>query len=166
MFISTYENINEKTLFKIYEWTGQNDLVPNDTAKEMHTQSIAAAAAAAAAGGGVLDVQQTGKKRGRKKGSKGVDSRLGGGSNSSHAQQSGAPYYDSISFSSLKNKIDLIRGTTKKVKTTKELLAELQNRKATTSGDEVSTIESQLQPTLPDSDDGDVLNGNRNSGWV
>lgn len=111
----------------------------------------------------MLDVQQTGKKRGRKKGSKGVDSRLGGASNSLKSQQAGAPYYDSISFSSLKNKIDLIRGTTKKVKTTKELLAELQNRKATTSGDEIN-IESQLQSTLPDSDDGDLPNGKRNSG--
>lgn len=131
----------------------------------MHAQSIAAAAVAAASGG-ALDVQQTGKKRGRKKGSKGVDSRLGGASNPSQSQQAGAPYYDSISFSSLKNKIDLIRGTTKKVKTTKELLAELQNRKATTSGDEVNIIESQLQSALPgnDSDDGDIRNGKRNSG--
>lgn len=133
----------------------QNDLITNDAAKEMHTQPIA---------GGVLDVQQTGKKRGRKKGSKGVDSRLGGSSNSLQSQQAGAPYYDSISFSSLKNKIDLIRGTTKKVKTTKELLAELQNRKATTSDDEVNIIESQLQSTLPDSDDDDIPNGKRNSG--
>lgn len=132
----------------------------NDAAKEMHAQSMAAAAS-----GGVLETQQpTGKKRGRKKGSKGVDSRLGGASNSSQSQQAGAPYYESFSFSSLKNKIDLIRGTTKKVKTTKELLAELQNRKATTSGDEVNVIESQLQSSLPDSDDGDMPNGKRNSG--
>lgn len=134
-------------------------MVTNDAAKEMHGQSIAAAAS-----GGVLETQPTGKKRGRKKGSKGVDSRLGGASNSSQSQQAGAPYYESISFSSLKNKIDLIRGTTKKVKTTKELLAELQNRKATTSGDEVNVIESQLQSALPDSDDGDMPNGKRNSG--
>lgn len=126
----------------------------------MHAQSIGTAAVAT--GSGVLDVQQTGKKRGRKKGSKGVDSRLGGASNSSQ-NQSGAPYYESITFSSLKNKIDLIRGTTKKVKTTKELLAELQNRKAATSGDEVNTFESQLQSSLPDSDEGDLPNGNRNS---
>lgn len=125
----------------------------------MHSQSIVDAAAAG--GVSVLDVQQqTGKKRGRKKGSKGVDSRIGGAGNSSQSQQAGAPYYESISFSSLKNKIDLIRGTTKKVKTTKELLAELQNRKAATSGDEVSIIESQL----PESDDGGVPNGKRNSG--
>lgn len=136
-------------------------MATSDASKEMHAQSIAAAAAAS--GGGVLDVQQTGKKRGRKKGSKGVDSRLGGTSNSSQSQQ--APYYDSISFSSLKNKIDLIRGTTKKVKTTKELLAELQNRKATTSGDEVNIAETQLQSALPDdSDDGDLPNGKRSSG--
>lgn len=134
-------------------------MVTNDAAKEVHAQSIAAAAS-----GGVLETQPTGKKRGRKKGSKGVDSRLGGASNSSQSQQAGAPYYESISFSSLKNKIDLIRGTTKKVKTTKELLAELQNRKATTSGDEVTVIESQLQSTLPDSDGGDIPNGKRNSG--
>lgn len=113
----------------------------------------------------VIEVQQTGKKRGRKKGSKGVDSRLGSASNSSHSQQSGAPYYDSISFSSLKNKIDLIRGTTKKVKTTKELLAELQNRKASTSADDVA-IESQ--PTTPplDADESAFTNGKHNSGYA
>lgn len=127
----------------------------------MHAQSIAAAAVAAS--GGALEIQPTVKKRGRKKGSKGVDSRLGA-SNSSQSQQAGAPYYESISFSSLKNQIDQIRGTTKKVKTTKELLAELQNRKATTSGDEVNAIESQLQSTLQDSDDGDMPNGKRSSG--
>lgn len=141
----------------------QTDLATNDAAKEMHGQSIGGAAAS----GGAPDTQQTGKKRGRKKGSKGVDSRLGGASNSSQSQQAGAPFYESFSFSSLKNKIDLIRGTTKKVKTTKELLAELQNRKATTSGDEVNAIESQLQSALPEntySDDGDMPNGKRSSG--
>lgn len=133
----------------------QNDFIANDTANEMHNQSIAADAAAGSV--------QTGKKRGRKKGSKGIDKRLGGVSNAPQ-NQSGAPYYESISFSSLKNKIDLIRGTTKKVKTTKELLAELQNRKAATSSDEVTTFETQIPSTLPiDSDDGDLPNGNRNS---
>ncbi|XP_031640332.1 putative uncharacterized protein DDB_G0282133 isoform X2 [Contarinia nasturtii] len=107
--------------------------------------------------------QLTGKKRGRKKGSKGVDSRLGSASNSSHSQQAGAPYYDSISFSSLKNKIELIRGTTKKVKTTKELLAELQNRKATTSTDDGSAVESQLQ-SHQDVDENGLTNGKYNLG--
>lgn len=115
----------------------------------------------------VSEMQQTGKKRGRKKGSKGVDSRLGSASNSSQSQQSGVPYYDSISFSSLKNKIDLIRGTNKKVKTTKELLAELQNRKASTSTDDIAA-ESQLQSTtLPyiDGDENAIPNGKYNSGY-
>lgn len=118
----------------------------------------------------MLDTQQpTGKKRGRKKGSKGVDSRLGSASNSSHSQQAGTPYYDSISFSSLKNKIDLIRGTTKKVKTTKELLAELQNRKAATSGDDVGAIESPFPSASPYRGAGDecaVPNGKHTSGYV
>lgn len=123
--------------------------------------------------------QQTGKKRGRKKGSKGIDSRLGSASNSSHSQQTGAPYYDSISFSSLKNKIDLIRGTTKKVKTTKELLAELQNKKATTSSSltDLSGVDSRQQS--PDAyqdaavtaaggggDENGFTNGKHNSGYV
>lgn len=117
----------------------------------------------------VIEPQQTGKKRGRKKGSKGVDSRLGSASNSSHSQQAGAPYYDSMSFSSLKNKIDLIRGTTKKVKTTKELLEELQNRKATTSMDDISVVDSQLQSPLTTYQDGDengFTNGKHIPGYV
>lgn len=82
------------------------------------------------------------RKRGRKKGSKGVDSRLANASNSSQLQQGNAQYYDPNSFTSLKNQIDLIRGTTKKVKTTKELLAELQNRKPLTyNEDDVNVIE-------------------------
>lgn len=83
------------------------------------------------------------KKRGRKKGSKGVDGRLANASNSSQSQQGNAQYYDPISFTSLKNQIDLIRGTTKKVKTTKELLADLQNRKPLTynDDDDVNLIE-------------------------
>lgn len=115
--------------------------------------------------GSVNELQQTGKKRGRKKGSKGVDSRLGSASNSSHSQQAGAPYYDSISFSSLKNKIDLIRGTTKKVKTTKELLAELQNRKANVTADDINAVESQLQ-SFQDVDENGFTNGKHNSGYV
>lgn len=110
-----------------------------------------------------IDEQRPNKKRGRKKGSKGVDSRLGSASNSSQSQQAGAPYYDSVSFSSLKNKIELIRGTTKKVKTTKELLAELQNRRATTSIEDASTIESHLQ-SHQDIDEHSLTNGRYNSG--
>lgn len=81
------------------------------------------------------------KKRGRKKGSKGVDSRLANSSNPSHSQQGNTQHYDPTSFISLKNQIDLIRGTTKKVKTTKELLAELQNRKPLTYNDDDNLIE-------------------------
>lgn len=78
---------------------------------------------------GATEPQQTAKKRGRKKGSKGVDSRLSNAGNLSQSQQS-SQYGDSISFQSLKNKIDLIRGASgKKIKTTHELLAELQSRK-------------------------------------
>lgn len=74
----------------------------------------------------------TPKKRGRKKGSKGVDGRLA--ANLAQKMQSGSQY-DSLSLMSLKNQIDSIRGNAKKVKTTKELLAELQNRNTTgTSG--------------------------------
>lgn len=132
-------------------------MLANDATKGTHAQSIVAASA--------MEVQQqTGKKRGRKKGSKGVDSRLGSASNSSQSQQAGAPYYDSISFSSLKNKIDSIRGTTKKVKTTKELLAELQNRKAPTSGDDITVPDAQLPPTISfqDDDESAVTNGKHN----
>lgn len=114
--------------------------------------------------GSTSELQQTGKKRGRKKGSKGVDSRLGSASNSSHSQQAGAPYYDSISFSSLKNKIDLIRGTTKKVKTTKELLAELQ-RKASVSAEDICAVESQLE-SYQDADENGFTNGKHISGYV
>lgn len=130
-------------------------MLASDPTKGAHAQSNVATNA--------LETQQTGKKRGRKKGSKGVDSRLGSASNSSQSQQTGAPYYDSISFSSLKNKIDLIRGTTKKVKTTKELLAELQNRKATTSGDDVTSPNAQFQ-IYSDDDENAATNGKLNSG--
>lgn len=94
-----------------------------------------------------IEIEKPTKKRGRKKGSKGVDSRLANTSNTSQSQQgAGAQYYDSISFSSLKNQIDLIRGTTKKVKTTKELLAELQNRKTLAYTDDSNLVETPSQP--------------------
>lgn len=68
---------------------------------------------------------------------------MGNSNNSTQShQQSGAQYFDSMTLSSLKNKIDLIRGT-KKVKTTKELLAELQNRKAQPTTDDNNAMESQ-----------------------
>lgn len=71
------------------------------------------------------------KKRGRKKGSKGVDGRLA--ANLAQKMQSGSQY-DTLSLMSLKNQIDSMRGNAKKVKTTKELLAELQNRNTTGAG--------------------------------
>lgn len=75
---------------------------------------------------------------------------MGNSNNSTQShQQSGAQYFDSISLSSLKNKIDLIRGT-KKVKTTKELLAELQNRKAQPTTDDNNAMESQSQSNFGD----------------
>lgn len=93
------------------------------------------------------------KKRGRKKGSKGADSRLTNAGNSSQSQQGNAQYYDPISFTSLKNQIDLIRGTTKKVKTTKELLAELQNRKPLTYNDDDINL---IEPPKPASIFGEI----------
>lgn len=71
------------------------------------------------------------KKRGRKKGSKGVDGRLA--ANLVQKMQSGSQY-DTLSLMSLKNQIDSMRGNAKKVKTTKELLAELQNRNTAGAG--------------------------------
>lgn len=59
--------------------------------------------------------------------------------------------YDTESLLSLKNKIDSMRGATKKVKTTKELLAELQNRKIP-SGTEIH--ETHTQPSSPASKKG------------
>lgn len=72
------------------------------------------------------------RKRGRKRGSKGVDGRIADNNiiSPSHSQHN-SQYSDNVSLLSLKNQIDSMRGTTKKVKTTKELLAELQNRKIT-----------------------------------
>lgn len=75
-------------------------------------------------------VQNEPKKRGRKRGSKGVDSRL---TDNVFSSQSNS-VYDSGSLLSLKTKIESIRGS-KKVKTTKELLADLQNRKSAISGE-------------------------------
>lgn len=70
------------------------------------------------------------RRRGRKRGSKGVDGRIADSNiiSPSHSQHN-SQYSDNVSLLSLKNQIDSMRGTTKKVKTTKELLAELQNRK-------------------------------------
>lgn len=65
-----------------------------------------------------------GKKRGRKKGSKGIDTQLGGRSSSSH-NQSGTQYFDSLSLSTLKDKMESIRSSSKKVKTITELVADL-----------------------------------------
>lgn len=66
------------------------------------------------------------KKRGRKKGSTGVDRNM-----SLAGPSSGQPIFGSVSV--LKSKMDSMRSV-KKVKTTKELLAELQNRKPTLTG--------------------------------
>lgn len=66
----------------------------------------------------------TGKKRGRKKGSKGIDTQLGSKSSSSQ-QQSGTQYFDSLSLSTLKDKMESIRSSSKKVKTINELVADL-----------------------------------------
>lgn len=75
------------------------------------------------------------KKRGRKKGSNGADRRLADAANSTSA--SGGNVFES-SLSGLKNKIDLMRtGGAKKVKSTQELIAGLQNR-----GGKVEEIES------------------------
>lgn len=82
------------------------------------------AAAAVPAAASPPTTVQLPKKRGRKKGSKGVDGRL---ANLAQKMQSGSQY-DTLSLMSLKNQIDSMRGNAKKVKTTKELLAELQNR--------------------------------------
>lgn len=111
----------------------------------------------------VSEPVHTAKKRGRKKGSKGVDSRLGSASNSSQSQQ-GAPFHDSFTLSSLKTKIESIRGTTKKVKTTAELLEDIRSRKATTSGED--GIVAEVQPTYPDGDENSVTNGKFNTGYV
>lgn len=69
------------------------------------------------------------KRRGRKRGSKGVDGRIADNNALSSQSNSVLHYDDSGSLLSLKTKIESIRGS-KKVKTTKELLADLQNRKS------------------------------------
>lgn len=67
------------------------------------------------------------KKRGRKKGSNGADRRLADAANSTSAGGGNAAFESSLS--GLKNKIDLMRtGGAKKVKSTQELIAGLQNR--------------------------------------
>lgn len=65
------------------------------------------------------------KKRGRKKGSNGPDRRLTSGI----SEQLGLQQSEPVTLLGLKSKIDLMRGGQKKVKSTKELLADLQNRK-------------------------------------
>lgn len=72
------------------------------------------------------------KKRGRKKGSKGVDGRL---ANSGLTQSSYS--HESSSFISLKNQLDSIRGSTKKVKTTHELYAELKKPNSVNATDNI-----------------------------
>lgn len=75
------------------------------------------------------------KRRGRKKGSTGVDR------NMSLAGPSSGPYMGTVSL--LKTQMDLMRSV-KKVKTTKELLAELQNRKPLTGNGSGSTTSSPM----------------------
>lgn len=74
------------------------------------------------------------KKRGRKRGSKGVDGRIADSNAFSSHTNSVLHHDDTGSLLSLKTKIDSIRGS-KKVKTTKELLADLQSRKSTLGGE-------------------------------
>lgn len=73
------------------------------------------------------------KKRGRKKGSKGVDGRLA----NSGLSQSSYSQHESSSFISLKNQLDSIRGGTKKVKTTHELYAELKKPNGASTTDSI-----------------------------
>lgn len=79
-----------------------------------------------------------GKKRGRKKGSKGIDTQLGGKS-SSH-NQSGTQYFDSLSLSTLKDKMESIRSSSKKVKTITELVADLGIMRNLSAIDDEDTI--------------------------
>lgn len=81
------------------------------------------------------------KKRGRKKGSTGVDRNM-----SLAGPSSGQPIFGSVSV--LKSKMDLMRSV-KKVKTTKELLAELQNRKPTLTGNGSGSTNSSPMLELP-----------------
>lgn len=81
------------------------------------------------------------KKRGRKKGSTGVDRNM-----SLAGTSSGSPYLGTVSL--LKTKMDLMRSV-KKVKTTKELLAELQSRKPTLTGNGSGSTNSSPMLELP-----------------
>lgn len=80
------------------------------------------------------------KKRGRKKGSKGIDTQLGGKSASSN-QQSGTQYFDSMSLSTLKDKMESIRGSSKKVKTINELVADLGIMRNLSTFDDDDTVD-------------------------
>lgn len=124
------------------------------------------AAATAAADGPI------GKKRGRKKGSTGVDRRLagssktisGGGGNSAGVGVGGisssvsnsagwSNNFETVTLLGLKSKMDSMRGYSKKVKTTKELLAELQMKKGIGggAGSQTSSPVLLLQGLLPTS---------------
>lgn len=83
----------------------------------------------------------TPKKRGRKKGSTGVDRNM-----SLAGPSSSQPIFGSVSV--LKSKMDSMRSV-KKVKTTKELLAELQNRKPTLTGNGSGSTNSSPMLELP-----------------
>lgn len=83
----------------------------------------------------------TPKKRGRKKGSTGVDRNM-----SLAGPSSNQPIFGSVSV--LKSKMDSMRSV-KKVKTTKELLAELQNRKPTLTGNGSGSTTSSPMLELP-----------------
>ncbi|KAJ6641243.1 Mediator of RNA polymerase II transcription subunit 26, partial [Pseudolycoriella hygida] len=81
------------------------------------------------------------KKRGRKKGSTGVDRNM-----SLAGPSTGTPMFESVAV--LKSKMDLMRSV-KKVKTTRELLAELQNRKSTLTGNGSGSTNSSPMLELP-----------------
>ncbi|XP_037043283.1 mediator of RNA polymerase II transcription subunit 26 [Bradysia coprophila] len=83
----------------------------------------------------------TPKKRGRKKGSTGVDRNM-----SLAGPSSSQPIFGSVSV--LKSKMDSMRSV-KKVKTTKELLAELQNRKPPLTGNGSGSTNSSPMLELP-----------------
>lgn len=85
------------------------------------------------------------KKRGRKKGSKGIDSLL-----ASQNEGSIATLMNADSFFDLKQKITSISGT-KKVKTTKELLADIQNKRSTSGNLSTVTSPSVTQAPSPES---------------
>lgn len=85
------------------------------------------------------------KKRGRKKGSKGIDSLL-----ASQNEGTIATLMNADSFFDLKQKITSISGT-KKVKTTKELLADIQNKRSTSGNLSTVTSPSVTQAPSPES---------------